>query len=253
VGDDFPQEHLELLGAQGIDFSGVKRIAGKKTFHWSGKYMGAMNAAETLDTQLNVLADYRPELPESYKTTPYVFLANGEPVLQLSVLDQLKENALVVCDTMNLWIDTAPDRLREVLQRVNGLVINEDEAIMLTGRPNILEAADAILGMGPGFVIIKRGEYGSYLRCSEGQFAIPAYPVTSVKDPTGAGDSFAGGVMGSLAAAGATDFASLKKAMAYGTVTASFNVEEFSLGRFQQIARSDLDRRYQEFVEYVSF
>lgn len=253
VGDDFPKEHLELLGSRGIDHSGVAMIEGMKTFHWSGKYQGAMNAAETLDTRLNVLENYRPVLPEALKSTPYVFLANGEPVLQLSVLDQLDGNELVVSDTMNLWIDTAPDLLKQVLQRVNGLVINEDEALMLTGRSNILAAAGAILDLGPEFVMIKRGEYGSYLRCGAGQFAIPAYPVPAVVDPTGAGDSFAGGMMGSLAASGATDFASLKKAMAYGTVTASFNVEEFSLGRFQQIERADLDKRFKEFVEYVAF
>ena len=252
VGDDFPDDFLEVIDARGIDRSGLQRIEGKKTFHWSGKYVGDMNEAETLDTRLNVLDGYRPSVPDSFRETPFVFLANGEPNLQLATIDQVRPSFLV-CDTMNLWINTALDRLKEVLGRVNGIILNDGEARLLTGERNMICAAEAVAAMGPRTVIVKRGEFGSFLLCDEGRFAIPAFPLRKVIDPTGAGDSFAGGVMGYLAENGSTTFADLKKAMAYGTVTASFNVEDFSLDNFKRITRDDIDRRFEEFVAFTSF
>jgi sugar/nucleoside kinase (ribokinase family) len=252
VGDDFPRDYIGLLEAQGIEVSGLETIAGKKTFHWSGRYEGAMNEAETLDTRLNVLADYCPAIPADQRSTDFVFLANAEPRLQLSVIDQLSGQRFLVCDTMNLWIETALEPLKEVFRRVDGVVINEGEARMLTGSHNIVAASDAVREMGPQTVVVKRGEYGAFLNCGEGRFAIPAYPVPAVIDPTGAGDSFAGGMMGYLASRGSCGFSDLKKAMAYGTVVASFNVEAFSLERFQQISRDDIEARYREFAEFIT-
>ncbi len=252
VGEDFPEEHLDLLRSRDIDMEGLRRIEGKKTFHWSGKYVGDMNSAETLDTKLNVLENYKPAVPDDHQKTPFVFLANGEPTLQLSVLDQVKSPKFLVCDTMNLWIDTALDSLMEVFQRVDGVIINDGEAKMLTGENNIVAAGRRVAEMGPATVVIKRGEFGSCLFSPEGYFAIPAFPVSAVVDPTGAGDSFAGGVMGYLASGGVADFAGLKKAMAYGTVVSSFNVEGFSLESFKRISRGDIESRYLKLVEYTS-
>jgi sugar/nucleoside kinase (ribokinase family) len=252
VGDDFPAKFVDVLTRQGIETSGLEKIAGKKTFHWSGRYEGAMNEAQTLDTRLNVLADYVPSIPEDQRETPFVFLANAEPRLQLSVLDQVKGQSFLVCDTMNLWIETALDPLKEVFRRVDGVVINEGEARMLTNRDNIVAAADAVREMGPRTVVVKRGEYGAFLSCRDGRFALPAYPVKTVVDPTGAGDSFAGGMMGYLASVGRSGFSDLKRAMAYGTIAASFNVEDFSLERFQQITRDDIEKRLEDFLEFIS-
>jgi len=253
VGEDFPGEHVSLLAERGIDVSGLRVIEGEKTFHWSGRYVGDMNEAETLDTRLNVLQGFSPEIPLEMRKTPFVFLANAEPRLQLSVIDQLEDTAYLVCDTMNLWINTALDGLKNVLKRIDCLIVNDQEARMLTGENNIVAAGDVLRTMGPRTLIIKRGEYGAFLCGDEGRFAIPAYPVRTVVDPTGAGDSFAGGTVGFLASQGRVDFAAIKKAMAYGTVVASFNVEDFSLDNFRRISRDDIDRRYREFVEFVSF
>jgi len=252
VGGDFPDEFLRVIDDRGIDRTGLQRLEGQKTFHWSGKYVGDMNEAETLDTRLNVLDGYRPVVPDRFGEIPFVFLANGEPNLQLATIDQVRPRFLV-CDTMNLWIDTALEGLKKVLARVNGIILNDGEAKLLTGERNLICAAEAVAAMGPSTVIVKRGEYGSFLLCDEGRFAIPAYPLQEVIDPTGAGDSFAGGVMGYIAEKGSTTFADLKRAMAYGTVTASFNVEDFSLDNFKRISRSDIDRRFEEFLAFTSF
>ena len=252
VGDDFPPEHIELLKARNIDCDGVKVLKGQKTFHWSGKYEGDMNEAETLETKLNVLETFDPVLPEAFRSTPFVFLANIAPALQLKVLDQLGDTKLVVMDSMNLWINIALDDLKATLARVDGVVINETEARMLTGDSNLIRAGRKLREMGPKIVFIKKGEYGSYVVCDEGGFAMPAYPADLVKDPTGAGDSFAGGVMGYLASTGDLDLGNLKKAMVYGTLVASFNIEDFSLERFKRLKREEIDARYDEMVRFMS-
>jgi len=253
VGGDFPAEYLDLLRSREIDLSGLEVLADKQSFHWAGRYEGSMESAQTLSTDLNVLENYRPVVPEGSQKTSFAFLANAEPSLQLSVLDQLEGTRFLVCDTMNLWINNYLDGLKQVFARVDGIVINEGEAVMLTGIDNVVAAADALLEMGPHTVIIKRGGHGSFLRCREGRFAIPAYPLTAVKDPTGAGDSFAGGFMGYLASRKSTAFADLKRAMAYGTVVASFDVEDFSLDSFRRIQRCDIESRLGQFEDYVRF
>jgi sugar/nucleoside kinase (ribokinase family) len=252
IGDDFPAEHLDLLRRRNIDTEGVVTLEGQKTFHWSGKYVGDMNEAETLDVHLNVLETFEPDLPAAYRSTPFVFLANGAPALQSAVLSQMEKPKLAVCDTMNLWIENTLDDLKALLKQVDGAVINEGEARMLAGDRNLVAAAGKLLEMGPRFVIVKKGEYGAYLCCPEGQFAIPAFPAPLVKDPTGAGDSFAGGVMGYLASRDEVTFDALKKAMIYGTLVASFNIEDFSLERFKRLQRKEIDARYDEFLNFIT-
>jgi sugar/nucleoside kinase (ribokinase family) len=252
IGDDFPREHLELLGSRNIDTEGVVTLEGQKTFHWSGKYVGDMNEAETLDVHLNVLETFKPDLPAAYRNTPFVFLANGAPALQSAVLSQMEKPRLAVCDTMNLWIENTLDDLKALLKKVDGAIINEGEARMLANERNLVAAAAKVLEMGPRFIIVKKGEYGAYLRCPEGQFAIPAFPAPLVKDPTGAGDSFAGGVMGYLASQDDVTFDALKKAMVYGTLVASFNIEDFSLERFKRLEREEIDARYDEFIRFIT-
>jgi sugar/nucleoside kinase (ribokinase family) len=252
VGGDFPSEFVDLLAARDIDVSGLRTIAGEKTFFWAGKYLDDMNTRETIDTQLNVLQGYEPAIPAEFAATPFVFLANAEPRLQLHVIEQIDRPRFLVLDTMNLWIDTALDGLREAFSKVDAVIINDSEARMLTGERDIMTAAEKVLDMGPDTAIIKRGEYGAFLFSRMGKFAIPAYPVAGVFDPTGAGDSFAGGFMGYLAAQDSTDFAALKRAMVYGTVIASFNVEDFSLDRFRRLTREEIDARYEEFVSFIS-
>jgi sugar/nucleoside kinase (ribokinase family) len=253
VGDDFPPEHLELLKATGkIDCSGVKVMEGQKTFHWSGKYVGDMNEAQTLDVNLNVLETFKPELSSDYRKTPFVFLANGAPEMQIDVLSQMEKPKYSVCDTMNLWIENSLEPLKKLFTMVDGVIINEGEARMLAEDQNLVAAGRKIMDMGPRNVIIKKGEYGAYLCCPEGEFAIPAFPVPVVKDPTGAGDSFAGGVMGYLASTGKVSFENLKKSMVYGTLVASFNVEDFSLERFKRLSRDEIDERFDIFKRFIS-
>ncbi|MBU0755493.1 MAG: sugar kinase [Planctomycetes bacterium] len=251
IGDDFPEEHIDLLKNRGIDCAGVVTLKGQKTFHWSGKYENDMNEAQTLDVHLNVLETFKPKLPENYRSTPFVFLANGAPELQSDVLSQMNDPKLAVLDTMNFWIENSLGALKEVFKKVDGVIINEGEARMLAKDRNIVSAASKIMEMGPRIVIVKKGEYGAYLCCPEGSFGIPAYPAALVKDPTGAGDSFAGGVMGYLASRGDWSFEALKKAMVYGTLVASFNIEDFSLERFKRLTREEIDARYQEFIRFI--
>ncbi|MFH2001254.1 MAG: PfkB family carbohydrate kinase [Planctomycetota bacterium] len=252
VGDDFPMKHIDLLKARSIDCGGVVTLKGQKTFHWSGRYEGDMNEAQTLDVHLNVLETFKPDLPAHFRSTPYVFLANGAPELQMNVLSQMEKPRFAVCDTMNLWIENSLEPLKKVFQSVDGVIINEGEARMLAKDRNIIQAGNKILDMGPRIVIIKKGEYGAYLCCSEGQFAIPAFPASQVKDPTGAGDSFAGGVMGYLASVDDLSFSSLKKAMVYGTLVASFNIEDFSLERFKRLQRKEIDDRFNAFIQFIT-
>lgn len=252
IGSDFPDSHVTMLQQRGIDTTGLVRAAGK-TFAWSGRYEGDMNEAKTLDVQLNVYGDFSPELPAAFRDSQYVFLANGSPDSQRSVLEQVSKPAFVMADTMNHWITTAPDGLKALLPRIDALVLNEGEAKMLSGERNLVAAGEHILGMGPRTVIIKKGEYGSFLLCRDGsRFAIPAFPVGAVKDPTGAGDSFAGGVMGYLTRTGTSDAASIRRAMVFGTVMSSFVVEDFSLEPFRRIDEAAMWQRYHDFVRFIT-
>ena len=253
VGEDFPSAHRELLEGRQIDTSGPVVEKGGKTFHWKGRYQGDMNTAETLEVHLNVLGTFDPELSPKFADTPFVFLANGSPATQRKVLSQARKRQFVVADTMNLWIETQRDELNALLKDVDGLVLNDGEARLLTEEVNLVRAGWKLLDLGPRFVIIKKGEHGAMFLSAGETFVMPAFPVADVIDPTGAGDSFAGGFMGYLASTGKTDMASLKTALAYGTVVASMNVEDFSLRRFQRTERAEIDRRLETYRRMMSF
>jgi cytidine kinase len=253
VGDDWPAENTAMLQARGIDTAALQVVPGGRTFRWRGKYLPNMNDRETLDLQLNVLAGFDPVLPEAYRRCKFLFLANGSPALQMKVLDQCPGASLTVADTMDHYIRTEPDGLRELLKRVDGLVINDSEAKLLTGDDNLVRAGNAIRAMGPSFIVLKKGEHGAMFFSQYETYVLPAYPTARVVDPTGAGDSFAGGMMGYLAECGNFDPKTLKTALAYGTLTASFTVEDFSLDRLRQIKREDLDRRMEEYRRMLSF
>jgi sugar/nucleoside kinase (ribokinase family) len=253
VGEDWPQEYTDLLNARGIDTQGLQVVPGGKTFHWRGKYHRNMNDRDTLDLQLNVLADFKPELPAEYRRAKFLFLANGSPKLQMNVLEQCQGAAFVVADTMDFYINTELDALKALLRRIDGLVVNDSEAKLLTGEDNLVLAGNAIRAMGPSFVVVKKGEHGAMFFGKEETYVLPAYPTPNVVDPTGAGDSFAGGMMGYLAQRDAFDAKTLKEALVYGTMTASFTVEDFSLDRLRKIERADLDRRTEEYRRMLSF
>ena len=253
VGEDFPMAHREMLEKRRIDTSGLVVEKGGKTFRWRGRYTGDMNSAETLEVHLNVLGTFDPDLSPAFAETPFVFLANGSPSMQRKVLSQAKNRKLAVADTMNFWIETQRDELLALLREVDGLVLNDGEARMLTEEVNLIRAGGKVLDLGPKFVIIKKGEHGALFLSREETYVMPAYPVAEVVDPTGAGDSFAGGFMGYLASVGKADPASLKRAMAYGTVVASINVEDFSLRRFQRTDREEIDRRLEAYRAMMSF
>lgn len=253
VGEDFPPTHRAMLEARKVDTSGLVIEKGGKTFHWRGQYEGDMNTAETLEVQLNVLGTFDPDLSPAFAKTPFVFLANGSPSMQRKVLAQATHRKLAVADTMNFWIETQRDELLQLLKEVDGLVLNDGEARMLTGEVNLVRAGFKVLDLGPKFVIIKKGEHGAMLLSAQETFVMPAFPVAEVIDPTGAGDSFAGGFMGYLASTDQTDPAALKTAMAYGTVVASFTVEDFSLRRFQRTERDEIDRRLGQYRAMMAF
>jgi sugar/nucleoside kinase (ribokinase family) len=253
VGDDWPKEHTDLLARQGIDTSGLQVIKGAKTFRWRGKYMPNMNDRETLEIHLNVFETFDPVIPPEYKDCKYVFLANGSPILQMKVLDQMPNAELRVADTMDLWINLQRDELREMLTRIDGLVLNDAEAKLLTGDENLVRAGHKVRAMGPKFVVIKKGEHGAMFFSKDETYVMPAYPTPDVVDPTGAGDSFAGGMMGYLAHKQDSSPQALKQALAYGTVVASFNVEDFSLDRMRQIGRDDLESRMKDYRRMLSF
>lgn len=253
VGEDWPAEHTAMLESRLIDTDGLTVVDGGETFRWRGKYLPNMNDRETLEVHLNVFGEFDPVLPEKFRDTPFVFLANGAPGVQMKVLDQVHNPKLVVADTMDLWIREFTDPLHELLKRVDGLVLNDSEAKLLTHEENVILAARRVLDYGPKFVIVKKGEHGA-LYCSANEtFVIPAFPTSSVVDPTGAGDSFAGGMMGYLAEQDVVDEASLKRSLAYGTLVASFNVEDFSLERMKQIDRNDIEARFEQFKKMISF
>jgi sugar/nucleoside kinase (ribokinase family) len=253
VGDDWPDEHTKFLQSRKIDTSGLFVMQGGKTFRWRGKYKANMNDRDTLEVHLNVLGDFDPVLSDEQKRCPFVFLANGLPDTQLKVLDQMTGPRLVVADTMDLWIQEHREQLMELLGRVDGLVLNDSEALLLTADENLVRAGHKVLGMGPRFVVIKKGEHGAMFFSEHETYVLPAYPTEKVVDPTGAGDSFAGGMMGYLSELGDFQPASLKKALAYGILVASYNVEDFSLERFCQIDRSDIELRMDKYQRMLHF
>ncbi len=253
VGEDWPCEYTNLLKARGIDTTGLQIIRGGKTFRWSGKYAANMNDRETLDIQLNVMDRFDPVLPETYRRCKFLFLANGSTKLQMKVLDQCTGPSLVVADTMDLWIRTEPKELRELFKRIDGLVLNDSEARLLTGIDNLVRAGHAVRELGPSFVVIKKGEHGAMFFSQHETYVLPAYPTPEVVDPTGAGDSFAGGMMGYLAEQDNFDPKTLKEAMAYGILVASFTVEDFSLDRLKIIGREDIDKRMADYKRMLSF
>jgi sugar/nucleoside kinase (ribokinase family) len=252
IGQDFPQEYLDLFTQRNIDLEGVKKESGD-TFHWRGRYHEDINVRDTLELHLNVLAGFVPDLPERYRDAEYVFLGNIDPLMQLEVLNQIRRMRLVVCDTMDHWIRENPDGLRQVLKRIEMLVINDSEARLLSGQSNIVRAAREILKMGPKVVLIKRGEYGVLQFSDSSIFATPAYPLEEVFDPTGAGDSFAGGFLGQLARSGELTQQGIRRAIVYGSVVASFTVEDFGVKRLSSVTLRDIEERYKGFVQLTDF
>ncbi len=252
VGEDWPDEHTQLLQGRKVDTSGLQIRQGEKTFFWKGRYLPNMNDRETLEVELNVFGNFQPDLPASFCDSRFVFLANGAPQVQAKVLDQVKNPKLVVADTMDLWIQTQHPELLKLLRRVDGLVINDSEAKLLTEEQNLVAAGQAILKLGPRFVIVKKGEHGCMFFSGSQVYTLPAYPTADVVDPTGAGDSFAGGMMGFLASHGEVDEISIKRALAYGTLVASFNVEDFSLDKMKKIERQDLDKRMEAYRKMLA-
>jgi cytidine kinase len=253
VGDDWPAQHSEVLRSRKIDTGGLQVIPGAKTFRWRGKYHADMNTRETLDVQLNAMGEFNPVLPDDFRRSRYVFLANGSTKLQLKVLDQCAGADLCVADTMDLWIKTERDELADLLRRIDGLVLNDSEAKLLTGDDNLVRAGHAVRELGPRFVVIKKGEHGAMFFSKHETYVLPAFPTARVVDPTGAGDSFAGGMMGYLAEQGNFEPKTLKEAMAYGILVASFTVEDFSLDRLKSITRRDLGLRMEEYRRMLSF
>lgn len=252
IGRDFPQEYIDLFTARNIDLEGLQKERGE-TFHWRGRYHEDINVRDTLELNLNVLAGFVPRLPERYRDAEYVFLGNIDPVMQSEVLDQIRSMKLVVCDTMDHWIRESPEDLRKVLKRIEMLVINDAEARLLSGYNNVIRAARAILKMGPKVVLIKRGEYGVLQFSDDSTFATPAYPLEEVFDPTGAGDSFAGGFLGQLARSGDHSERGLRRAIVYGSVVASFTVEDFGVKRLASVELAAIEQRYQNFAKLTDF
>jgi sugar/nucleoside kinase (ribokinase family) len=252
VGEDFPCEELEFFRSHGIDIAGVEVVPGR-TFRWTGRYHEDMNLRDTLDLQLNVFANFSPRLPDSYRDAEICFLGNIQPGLQSGVLEQLRRPLLIGADTMNHWIvDTRPE-LERLIRQCQILTINDEEARLLSGERNIVRAARKILAMGPTSVLIKRGEYGVLHFSPDSVFAVPAYPLEQVFDPTGAGDAFAGGFIGSLARSGDFSTANVRRAIVYGSVLASFVVEDFSLRRLKTLTNDDVEQRYRQFVALTEF
>jgi sugar/nucleoside kinase (ribokinase family) len=254
VGDDCPFVLADLFKNRTVDLEGLEVRNGSKTFRWHGSYEGSMNEARTDAVQLNVLAERPPVVPERFRDCKYVFLANTAPALQLKLLDQLDAPKIVAADTMNLWIQTAKEDLKSLLKRIDLLVLNDGEARLLTEHHNLVTAAQSILKMGPGFVVIKKGEHGSLMADHRGNiFLLPAYPADVVIDPTGAGDSFAGGMMGYMAQAGSVDIMTLQKAIVYGTVVASFTIGDFSIHGIKNATQEMIEERFDRFRKITQF
>jgi sugar/nucleoside kinase (ribokinase family) len=253
VGGDFSSEDGEVFARHNVDTTDLELIPDGKTFRWRGRYDFDLNTAHTLDTQLNVFADFKPKLSEAAKQSRLVFLGNIQPELQREVREQVRGAELVALDTMNLWIDVARDSLLEAIKGVNVVIINDAEARQLASEPNLIKAARKILSWGPQALIVKRGEYGAALFTSQTYFAIPAYPLESVFDPTGAGDTFAGGFMGYMASQETLDEAAMRRAMIFGSVMASFNVEEFGTERVQRLTYEEINERFRAFKQMTHF
>ncbi|MBI2675782.1 MAG: sugar kinase [Candidatus Aenigmarchaeota archaeon] len=252
IGKDFPKEWTELLRKRNISTEGLK-IAGEKTFRWKGYYEYDMASAHTVSTELNVMEGLMPELPGSYRKAPYVFLANLHPEQQLHVLDQMDNPRLSILDTMNYWITNEKEKLMNLIKKIDILLLNDAEARQLFSTPNLIAAGRRALAYGPGACIIKKGEHGVLLFTEKEIFSLPGYPLETVRDPTGAGDSFAGGLAGFLAKAGAMDEKALRKAMVYGSAIASYTVEGFGLDRLRSLTNPDIQQRYKEFEKIVRF
>ena len=254
VGEDHPKNLLKAFEGRDVDTTGLEVRKGSKTFRWHGSYVDNLNEAVTVEVDLNVLAERAPKIPQNFLDSRYVFLANTHPVLQQEMLGSLKSPRLVVADTMNLWIQTQRDELCQLLGRIHGLVLNDGEARLLTEEKNLIKAARQVLKMGPKFVVIKKGEHGSMLVTNNDEvFVLPAYPADAVVDPTGAGDSFAGGMMGYLSTQGTFSSATIKRALAFGTVVASYTISDFSLAGLQSTDRDRIDHRWHEFKQAMSF
>lgn len=252
VGDDFPDEHIELLEARDIDLAGLERAEGE-TFRWQGRYDYDLNEAHTLDTRLNVFESFNPKIPEGFKDSDFVFLANIQPGLQLSVARQVESPRVVACDTMNFWIEGAYDELRETLKAVDILIINDAEARELAREPSLVKGARKILNWGPDTLVVKRGEYGVLMFNRRSVFSAPAYPLEDVFDPTGAGDTFAGGFMGFLSTVEEVNESAIRQAIVFGSTLASFNVEDFSLGRMKSLTMEEILDRFSEFKQLSHF
>ena len=251
VGEDFPPAYRAVLEDRHIDLSGIEVKKGEKTFFWKGKYAGAMNEAETLVTELNTLLSFKPQLT-AQDNQPVLFLANIDPAIQYEVICEKKKTEFVLADTMNFWIANKRDDLLKVLGRINALIINEGEARQLSGRDNLIQAGDVLRSYGPSIIVIKKGEHGALLFFNDEFCALPAFPVRHVTDPTGAGDSFAGGMIGFLARERTYDFATFKKAIMWGTVIASFTVEDFSLDRLKCLTGEELTERFAAFQNMIT-
>ena len=249
IGNDFEDNHFRLLHNNGIDTKGLQVIDNGKTFRWSCRYHYDMNTRDTLDTQLNVFADFNPHIPSQYREAKYVCLGNIDPELQMKVLDQVSNPDLVILDTMNFWIEGKPEELKKTLERVDIFILNDSEARLLSGDPNLVKSARIIRNMGPKTLIIKKGEHGALLFTDNGIFAAPAYPLESIYDPTGAGDTFAGGFLGHLARAGEINDTELRKAVLYGSAMASFCVEKFGTEKLANLELLEIEDRYQSFLD----
>lgn len=254
VGDDFPQSELDFMKGRGIDLDGLQVKAGEKSFFWAGKYHDNLNERDTLDTQLNVLADFRPALPVSYKKAEFLMLGNLTPSVQRAVIEQLDNRPkFIALDTMNFWMDTAMESLLEVIKHIDGLIINDEEARQLSGEHSLVKAAEVIHEMGPKHLVIKKGEHGALLFEGSKVFFAPALPLAEVFDPTGAGDTFAGGFMGYIARTSDLSFENMKRAVIYGSAMASFCVEKFGVERLKELSNKAINKRIARFVELVNF
>ncbi len=254
VGGDFPKEYIDMLEDKGLDISSLEVVENGKTFFWSGKYHNDMNSRDTLTTELNVLADFKPVVPESYKDAKVVLLGNLHPLVQLGVIEQMKAKPdLVILDTMNFWMDSALDDLIKVIEKVDVITINDEEARQLTGEYSLVVAAKKIMTMGPEFIVIKKGEHGALLFFEDEMFYAPALPLKEVFDPTGAGDTFAGGFAGYLVKTGDYSFENLKKAVIYGSALASFSVEKFGTERMINLKKDELYERIVQFKNLTQF
>lgn len=253
VGDDFSEDHIKMLEAHNVDLEGLQIIDGGKTFRWGGKYHYDLNNRDTIFTDLNVFEKFDPVLPDNYKKSKHVFLGNIQPELQLKVLEQLENPKFVVCDSMNLWIETAKEKLLDVLKKVDVLIINDSEARLLTNEPNLIKAATMIQELGPEYLVIKKGEHGALLFGDGTIFSAPAYPLESIYDPTGAGDTFGGGFSGYLHKTNDLSFEGIKRAVIYGSTMASFCVEKFSTKGLEDLTTLEIHSRFLEFQELTKF